>query len=399
MPLLDKMVDFNYQSSKPRLDLVVIKLSSLCNIKCSYCYIYETGYINSLAHQPKLITEETIINLSRELTRLKDFCENPEFQIVFHGGEPLLVGNQRLEFILNYFKNFENKSVQTNGTILNKKTLDLLYKNKCSIGLSLDGNAELNDKNRVDKRGQGTFSRVMKGLDLILAHPISECGFSMIIAVIDPTSDPIETYDYLRQFNPNAVDFLFKDGYHDQLPTGKKDLNSTEYGEWLTKLARYYFLLPNPIPIRKIDTLVDDYIATKVGTKLASPFGMFVINPDGTTTKNELYDIIPMSSRFSRTWNVNQDSLLELLSTDEYRNYTFDTFPKSNICHKCEHLAYCGGGSEIHARYKNNSKLENPSIFCSDYKYFYNEMGTYIDQHLSYFKEHTTGVSEKMVVL
>lgn len=381
---------FQQNFSKLNLDLIVVKLSSLCNIKCSYCYIYETGFINSLANQPKIITEETITNLSKQLQEVDAFYKNTNFQIVLHGGEPLLVGNKRLEFILENFKHFQDKSIQTNGTILKKETLDLLYQHRCSIGLSLDGNAKVNDKYRVDKKGHGTFDKVMKGLDLTINHPIAEHGFSMIIAVIDPSSDPIEIYDYLSQFKPKSVDFLLKDGCHDKLPDGKKSLDSTEYGEWLTKLAWHYFSLPDPIPIRKINMLVEDYMTSKLGSNIASPFGMFVINPDGAITKNELYDIIPMGSGFSRKWNINNDSLLHLLSTDEYQTYTFDSFPKSEICHGCQHVAYCGGGSEIHARYKTNSGLANPSIFCADYKYFYTEIGSYLDQHISHFSEKET---------
>lgn len=380
---------FRQKLTRPKLDLIVVKLSSLCNIKCSYCYIYETGYINSLANQPKLITEETITNLSKQLQEVDSFYKSSNYQIVLHGGEPLLVGNKRLEFILENFRYFQDKSIQTNGTILKKETLDLLYEYRCSIGLSLDGNAQLNDKYRVDKKGHGTFDRVMNGLELIINHPIAEHGFSMILAVIDPSSDPIEVYNYLCQFKPKTIDFLLKDGYYDKLPEGKKSVDSTEYGEWLTKLAWHYFSLPDPIPIRKINMLVDDYLSNKLGSNNFSPFGMFVINPDGNITKNELYDIIPMGSAFSRKWNINKDSLLDLLLTDEYQTYTLDTFPKSDICHRCQHVAYCGGGSEIHARYKACSGLSNPSIYCADYQYFYTEVGGYLDQHLSYLSENT----------
>lgn len=367
---------------KPNLQLILLRVTSLCNLNCSYCYVYKTGYRNSLANQPKFIDVSTVLALAKQLKEIKLFYN--DLSICLHGGEPLILGKEKLEFILKTLSNVSpvSLSLQTNATLITNEILDLLYKYNCSIGVSLDGEEFVHNKNRVYKDGRGTFLDSKKGLDLINNHPISEKNFSIIIAVIDPYSDPINTYNYLSTYKPNKIDFLFKDGYHGCLPIDKKNLETIEYGKWLFVLAEYYLTLNDPVPIRKIDSLIEDYMRNKLNKNHTEPFGMIVINPDGSITKNELYDITPMTSNFSYNWNVNNDSLLHLLMTKEYKLYTYDALFKADKCKSCLHANYCNGGIEAHPRWNKINGLKNSSIFCSDYKYFFDNITSTLDQHL-----------------
>lgn len=365
------------------LDLLLIKIAAKCNLNCSYCYIYNSGYKNSLANQPKHITDETLDNLADKLGKL-DKAQHKNMVICLHGGEPLLVGNKRLKTIVQRLsEHFPGAlTIQSNGTLINQETLDILHEYNCSIGISLDGPIEVNDKYRVYRTNKGSYYKTVKALELIQSHPIAQENFSTIIGVIDPDTDPIACYQELSKYKPKSIDFLFKDGYYHNLPVGKKTLTDTNYGDWLLKLIDYYTELSNPIPIRKIDNLIKDIINTQLGKSNMQAFAMVTVNPNGELTKNELYDICPAGTKFTSAWNINQHCLNDLLLSEEFKHYTYDGIAQNQQCLSCDHYKYCLGGPEVHARWNNDNGFNNPSIYCSDYKKIFAKLYPKVEKYL-----------------
>ena len=110
----------------------VLKIASRCNLNCSYCYMYNLGdktYLN----QPKRMSLDTIYALSQ---RIDKHCKEKSLrhiQIVFHGGEPLLVSKN---FLKNCIEIFQRQSpdikfsyiIQTNGVLLNEDWYKFLEK-------------------------------------------------------------------------------------------------------------------------------------------------------------------------------------------------------------------------------------------------------------------------------
>jgi sulfatase maturation enzyme AslB (radical SAM superfamily) len=77
------------------IDTVLVKLASRCNLERDYCYVYQMGN-EAWRLQPKLMKVETLAALARNLATLVEAQGSP-LSIVFHGGEPLLVGADRFE--------------------------------------------------------------------------------------------------------------------------------------------------------------------------------------------------------------------------------------------------------------------------------------------------------------
>ena len=69
------------------IDSVILKLASRCNLDCSYCYWFRDESVNN---KPAVLTraaEESFV------TRVLEHCQAnsvPVFNVLFHGGEPLL---------------------------------------------------------------------------------------------------------------------------------------------------------------------------------------------------------------------------------------------------------------------------------------------------------------------
>lgn len=96
-------------------------------------------------------------------------------KIVFFGGEPCLNLNV-MEYVCSLFNSykFDDKlkdmpkfAIITNGTILNERLLKIIRTYISYITVSIDGNKEFNDYNRLDKAGNGSFDRIAKFIDTV----------------------------------------------------------------------------------------------------------------------------------------------------------------------------------------------------------------------------------------
>jgi uncharacterized protein len=122
--------------------------------------------------------------------------------VAWQGGEPTLMGidfyRRAIELQERYRKpgmTFEN-TIQTNGTLLNDEWCQFFKENNFLIGISIDGPREFHDSYRVDKKGKGTFERVMCGLRLLQKHGVE---YNVLTTINRTNAEyPLETYRFLR---------------------------------------------------------------------------------------------------------------------------------------------------------------------------------------------------------
>lgn len=353
-----------------QIDTVLIKVASRCNINCSYCYVYHLGDTN-WSQIDKLISPKLMQNMANTIGRLAKTQER-EFCTILHGGEPLMLGKKGLrsfvELLREQLPDNYPISIQTNGILITNEILDICSKNSVSIAVSLDGPKHVNDISRIDHQGKPTFTKTMEGIKKLEAHENREFLYAGLLAVIDPSSDPIDVYSFFKKINPPSVDFLYKDGNHTRLPKGKSSFHSIEYGTWMVKLLDIYLSDPSPIKIRILDDMLKLLIggsATKEGMGI-SDFGILIFDTDGSITKNDtLKSAYDRADQFSGTWKVGDIEITDLLKTEEYRTYHELQKPTSNTCLQCPDLHICGGGMTTH-RWKNGSAYNNPTIYCED---------------------------------
>jgi uncharacterized protein len=90
---------------------------------------------------------------------------------------------------------FEN-TMQTNGTLLDDEWCRFFKENNYLIGISIDGPQELHDSYRVDKKGEGTFDRVMHWLRLLQKHGVE---YNILTTINRINADySLEVYSFLR---------------------------------------------------------------------------------------------------------------------------------------------------------------------------------------------------------
>lgn len=365
-----------------QIDTVLVKVASRCNINCSYCYVYNMGD-DGWRDMPTLISRDTASALARALGQLSTDQAKP-FATVLHGGEPLMLGERRLEFILKSLRSVLPQShvlcMQTNGMLLTNNILDLCASYGMSISISLDGPKKINDRFRIDKKGEGTHDKVISGIKKLRDHKASEFLYSGLLSVIDPTSDPIENYNYFKSLEAPSVDFLYRDGNHSNLPFGKNSIDSTEYANWLCRLLDAYLKDKSPPKIR----FLDDIIKLRLGGRGIkeglgqSDYGIVIIETDGSIAKNDtLKSTFDGADKFEHRWSIHKDRLLDVLRTDEFKVYHELQRATSKTCLDCEFFKICGGGMPLH-RWKDTTGYDNPSVYCVDQK----ELIKYIEFYL-----------------
>lgn len=352
------------------IDTVLIKVASRCNINCSYCYVYNMGDAG-WAKMPNQISYETTKAVAKALSTLSR-TQNRPFAVVLHGGEPLLLGVEKLRRVILSLRGVLPQdcaiSIQTNGILISEEVLDLCSATRVTISVSIDGPQHINDKHRVGHTGRGTYGQVLKGIALLRDYRDAGFLFTGLLAVIDPESDPKEIYNFFKELAPPSVDFIYRDGNHSRLPAGKSSVNSTEYGHWIAELLDVYLADPAPIRIRILDDLIKLILGgkgTKDGVGLTD-YGVLIIDTDGTITKNDtLKSSYDGADRFNQKWSVHSHELSEVIGSAEFEEYHQMQRPSSERCLSCPELRICGGGMVLH-RWSHDNGYDNPSVYCAD---------------------------------
>jgi uncharacterized protein len=350
------------------IDTVLVKLASRCNLDCDYCYVYRMGD-EAWRLQPKLMSEPTLAALGRSLAKLVEAQRQP-LSVVFHGGEPLLVGAFRFEKICSLLRQHlpppVGLHIQTNGLLLSETVIDVCARHDVGISISIDGPAKIHDRHRPDLRGRKSHAAVLAAIERVLAHPQGRMLLSGLLSVIDLKSDPAEVYAFFKLTGTPSVDFLYRDGNHDTLPVGKASLASTEYGDWMVRLLDAYLADPAPIRIR----LLDDMLRILLGGRSAKEgvgqddYGILVVETDGTIAKNDTLKSANGTDKFAQRWTVDDD-LRALAASTVFLEYHRAQRPSASDCLSCPDLQVCGGGMPTH-RWSAARGLNNPSVFCAD---------------------------------
>ncbi|MFA5443523.1 MAG: anaerobic sulfatase maturase [Bacteroidales bacterium] len=221
---------------------VMIKpVGALCNLDCTYCYYLD---------KKKLYTGD-IARMDIEL--LEKFTEQyitanlraDEISFCWHGGEPLLAGLDFFKKAVSLQKKYNpgkqiSNSLQTNGTIINQDWVEFFRENNFLVGVSIDGPQAIHDSYRQSKRGQGTFTEVLKGIEMMYKGGVQ---YNTLTTVNNVNQDHgREIYLFLKSIGSYHMQFLpvleyIKSGI---VPPGTPgshvapwSVSSQKYGEFL----------------------------------------------------------------------------------------------------------------------------------------------------------------------
>jgi len=343
----------------------VIKVASRCNLNCSYCYEYNMGD-SSWKKMPKYMEEEVF---SKTLHRIKSHCDAHQFDnisISLHGGEPLLIGHERLasylalaDEILGGYR--LTLGIQSNGLLLDEAYLELLHKYGVSLGISLDGVPEDNDVFRFYHNGKGSGEEVASKLRLLQGSPL----FGGILSVINVAADPVQTWRYLASFDPPVVDFLLPHAHWDNTLTEEQQQRVAKHGDWLISIFDdWYGGYRQDIRIRFFEEII--YRVFGHAGSLES-LGLEEVSLVTVGVNGDYEQVDTMKSVFpgahTMSLNVNQHNLDEVLKHQNVMARQAGIAGVSDTCKQCAIVSICGGGYYPH-RYSEKNGFNNPSVYC-----------------------------------
>lgn len=351
----------------------VLKLDGRCNIACDYCYVYEmqdTGW----QHRKMSMAPETIAWAAHRMGEHATAHGLRQLEFVFHGGEPLLIGAHGIAKAAQLIRRYVPEDIsikytmQTNGILLDRPTLDVLDDHNVHVGVSLDGAEPDNDRHRKYANGKGTFQKVAQGIQLLQTE--YSHLFAGLICTVNLENNPKETFHALASFKPPTIDFLLPHGNWRNPPPGydpNPQCAETPYADWLITA---FDLSRDKKNYRGYIRLFDSIIALWEGRQSTTQtFGLgaqvtTVVQPEGAY---ELDDKLESAydGAAATGYNVYQHDLDTVLTHPGMRARQLGLRALSQTCQNCNLVRVCGGGDYVH-RYAEATGFENPSVFCRD---------------------------------
>lgn len=153
-----------------KLKQITFEITQDCNLRCRYC-TFNGSYSYHRRRSRKTMSLKVA---TRALDYVWEWVKGRpkrEFALGFYGGEPLLhfqLVKKIVEYAEKIFAGWSlTFTISTNGTIINEEIVEFLSAHRFKPLISLDGPAEIHDKNRKFADGTGSYQTVVSNLKKI----------------------------------------------------------------------------------------------------------------------------------------------------------------------------------------------------------------------------------------
>lgn len=351
----------------PPISVLIKPSSGNCNLRCKYCFYYDTMEKREQASYG-FMTEETLEAVIRQvLAYAEGSCT-----IAYQGGEPTLSGlpffEKSIEFQKKYNQNHVKifNAIQTNGYQIDQAWADFFRQNNFLVGVSLDGGPKVHDYYRKTPKGEGSFFQVMKNLELLQKAGVE---FNILSVVNAKTAPHIKrNYEFYRKNHLNYLQFIACLDPLGEVPGGKEySLTPEMYGTFLTQLFDLWYedLRQNKQPyIRQFE----NYIALILGQgpescDMRGICGLqYVVEADGAVYPCDFYVIDQY-----RLGNFKTDTVEMIDQVREQTCFIVDSQQKEAICTDCKYQSLCRGG----CRRNRRAEERHHQYFCKSYQMFF----------------------------
>jgi uncharacterized protein len=181
---------------------------AVCNLDCQYCYYRDKRSLypdTTVFRMPESLLEEYIVQHIAA-------APGPEISFSWHGGEPTTLGVDFYRKAVELQRKHRpagwriRNGIQTNGVLLDEEWCRFLAAEGFSIGLSLDGPAELHNPYRVTRGGQPSHQQAMRGYELLRGHEVH----TDIVCVVHNLNVryPLTVYRFFREIGCRYLGFL-----------------------------------------------------------------------------------------------------------------------------------------------------------------------------------------------
>ena len=358
---------------------IVLKVVEVCNIACTYCYYYFSGD-DSWKSRPKVISQTTVFGVVDWIKAAAEELDVQEVSITFHGGEPLLIRQDKFCEICEtietelkgYFSNI-SLYLQTNGMLIDPDWIEIFIRYRIKVGVSVDGPPEYNDIYRIDKRGQGTGSLAIEGLrKLIRASDRRSLIRPGVLAVINPEFDYRSIYKYFRGLGVTWIDFLtpavsYIDGVSQNYIAGVNRARRVLLDSWLEEDQ------PDEVTVRFVQHHLSFFRRRYTSKSASSPdrseplsVAVISIGSNGDLGVREEIMATGWPQLYPKV-SIKDITANEFVNADPFLRVARSQRLIPDDCRSCQYVGWCRGG-ELKNRYSEESGFNNRSLFCEGIK-------------------------------
>jgi uncharacterized protein len=351
-----------------RIDNLVVKIAERCNLRCRYCYLYEHGD-STYEDRPRFMSDEVFEALLESVRRHCDTRSGCPTALTFHGGEPTLVGPDRLARLATRARRvlgprLASLQMQTNGTLIDERWVHTLRAVGVHASVSIDGPPHVHDRNRVDHAGAGTHDRAVRGLRLL-----QEAGLRPgVLAVVQPGEDGAAVYRHLRDLDVDSMDMLLPDVSHDSRDRWYGSFGPHPVADYLIPAFDAWFDEDDPtVSVRVFTGLLQRMLG---GPMTSDAFGnprlsYLIVDTDGSIQPNDALRVCQAGITLTAA-NVREEGFDGLARTAPLAHRLLtEGVPLSSTCVACDEVDVCAGGYVPH-RFARANGFDNPSAWCAD---------------------------------
>jgi uncharacterized protein len=379
----------------PRLGFHIMAkpIGPICNLACKYCFYLEKENLYP-GKSDWAMAEDVLESYVRQYIEAQPV---PAISFAWQGGEPTLLGVEYFERIVKLQEKYANgkqieNTFQTNGVLLDDHWAEFLAENKFLVGISIDGPRQLHDRYRVDKGGQPSFDRVMRGIGFLKKHSVA---FNTLTVVQRHNAhQPLEVYRFLKEVGSSFMQFIpvveriaAAPGGDGVILIGPGSKEPAKVSSWSVEPMRYGKFLC---------AIFDEWVRHDVGRYFVQLFDVALeswlgVPPSLCVFRETCGAALAMEHNgdlFScdhyvypenKLGNIVESPLASLVNSPQQKEFGLekrDTLPA--YCRQCDVRFACNGECPKHRFAQTPDGEEGLNYLCPGYKIFFKHIGPYM---------------------
>jgi uncharacterized protein len=292
----------------------------------------------------------------------------------FQGGEPTLAGLDFFRSLIEFEKKHNSRdinishAIQTNGYTLDEEWAKFFAQHNFMVGVSVDGDAEIHDKYRVNPGGQGTHERIMDSIRMLKEHQVELNILTVVTA--DVAQNAKRIYAFYKQ---NGLPYQQYIPCLDPFAAGEQkeySLTPQLYAQFLKELFDCWYS-----DIKSGQFIYNRYFENLVGMikgyqpescgMLGYCLPQYVVEANGSVYPCDFYVL----DQF-KLGNLTTDSFLEIDKNRKNIEFIEESATIHPDCLECKWLNICRGGCRRN-REMNDIGTLGKNHYCEAYKEFF----------------------------
>jgi uncharacterized protein len=367
------------KKAESQFQIFVKPVGAACNLRCDYCYYLEKKALYPGIRGVRMSLEILESYIKQHMNAFPGTIIN----FSWHGGEPTLAGLDYFEDIVELQQKYKpagstiTNNIQTNGTLIDDAWCGFLSKHGFSVGLSMDGPAEMHDTHRRTADGRPTHSQVLGSYRLMQRHRIP-CDILCVVNAVN-VRRPIEVYRFFKQIGAQYLGFIplvepaWDGKVSDRTPSPEAWGNflCAIFDEWLGR------------DIGRVQVQIFEEVARKalghqhalcIFREQCGDVPVIEHNGDFFSCDHFVHPAFHIG-------NIVQTPLVELFESPAQRQFgeaKSESLP--GYCRKCEVLDMCHGGCPKDRIIDSPDGQAGLNYLCAGYRRFFNHSRRFAEQ-------------------